>query len=122
VLMTRYSPEQSRQRNVRPEMYPGWTVARDRSFTINGASLAAVSVPSKVRRIIMVTAMMFSLVEIMDAGFGIAALTYLIFFSKITSLYFQVQYLNALAESLIGFRERTRALRLGIAIVMFKRP
>jgi hypothetical protein len=48
-------------------MYPGWTVARDRSFTINGASLAAVSALSNVRRIIMVTAMMSSLVEVMGS-------------------------------------------------------
>lgn len=32
-------------------------------------------------------------------------------------LYFQVQYVNALAESLINYRERTRAVRLGFAIV-----
>jgi hypothetical protein len=50
-------------------MYPGWTVAKDRSFTINGASLAAVSALSKVRRIIMVTAMMSSLVEVLGSGF-----------------------------------------------------
>jgi len=33
------------------------------------------------------------------------------------SLYFQVQYVNALAENLIDFRERNEALRLGFAIV-----
>ena len=32
-------------------------------------------------------------------------------------LYFQVQYVNALAESLINYRQRTRAVRLGFAIV-----
>lgn len=32
-------------------------------------------------------------------------------------LYFQIQYVNALAESLIEYRQRTEALRLGIAIV-----
>jgi outer membrane phospholipase A len=31
--------------------------------------------------------------------------------------YLQVQYVNALAESLIGYRERTDAVRLGLAIV-----
>lgn len=37
-------------------------------------------------------------------------------FEKI-DLYFQVQYLNALAESLINYKERTRAVRLGLSIV-----
>jgi phospholipase A1 len=32
-------------------------------------------------------------------------------------LYFQVQYVNALAESLIDYRQRTRAVRLGFSIV-----
>ena len=32
-------------------------------------------------------------------------------------LYFQVQYVNALTESLINYRQRTRAVRLGFAIV-----
>ena len=32
-------------------------------------------------------------------------------------LYFQVQYVNALAESLLDYRERNEALRLGFAIV-----
>ncbi len=32
-------------------------------------------------------------------------------------LYFQVQYLNALAESLIDYRQRTRAFRLGFSVV-----
>ncbi len=32
-------------------------------------------------------------------------------------LYFQVQYVNALAESLINYKERTRAFRLGFSIV-----
>jgi len=36
---------------------------------------------------------------------------------KDLNLYFQVQYVNALAESLLNFRDRTRALRLGVAIV-----
>jgi phospholipase A1/A2 len=31
--------------------------------------------------------------------------------------YFQIQYTNALAESLLDYRQRTKALRLGIAIV-----
>ena len=33
------------------------------------------------------------------------------------NLYFQIQYVNALAESLLNFRDRTEALRLGFAIV-----
>jgi phospholipase A1/A2 len=33
------------------------------------------------------------------------------------NLYFQVQYANVLAESLLDYRQRTEALRLGIAIV-----
>ena len=33
------------------------------------------------------------------------------------SLYIQLQYVNALAESLINFRDRTEALRIGFAIV-----
>ena len=32
-------------------------------------------------------------------------------------LYFQAQYVNALAESLLDYRQPTRALRLGFAIV-----
>jgi outer membrane phospholipase A len=36
---------------------------------------------------------------------------------KNVDLYFQVQYLNALAESLISYKERTHAVRLGFAIV-----
>jgi len=32
-------------------------------------------------------------------------------------LYFQVQYVNALAESLLNYQERTRVLRLGFAII-----
>lgn len=32
-------------------------------------------------------------------------------------LYFQVQYVNALAESLLDYRQRTRAFRLGFALV-----
>jgi phospholipase A1 len=32
-------------------------------------------------------------------------------------LYFQIQYVNALAESLINYKERTRAVRLGFSIV-----
>jgi phospholipase A1 len=32
-------------------------------------------------------------------------------------LYFQVQYVNALAESLLNFRDRTESVRLGFAIV-----
>jgi phospholipase A1/A2 len=39
------------------------------------------------------------------------------FIFKNLNLYFQVQYVNALAESLLNFRERTDALRLGFAIV-----
>lgn len=38
-------------------------------------------------------------------------------FSGNLDFYFQVQYVNALAESLLDYRERTRALRLGFAIV-----
>lgn len=33
------------------------------------------------------------------------------------NLYFQVQYVNALAESLLNYRQRTRALRFGFAII-----
>jgi phospholipase A1/A2 len=33
------------------------------------------------------------------------------------NLYFQIQYVNALAESLLNFRDRTDALRIGFAIV-----
>jgi phospholipase A1/A2 len=36
---------------------------------------------------------------------------------KNLNLYFQIQYVNALAESLLNFRDRTEALRLGFAIV-----
>ncbi len=32
-------------------------------------------------------------------------------------LYFQVQYVNALAESLLDYRQRTRAFRLGFALI-----
>ena len=32
-------------------------------------------------------------------------------------LYFQFQYVNALAESLIDYKERTEAFRLGFSIV-----
>jgi phospholipase A1/A2 len=39
------------------------------------------------------------------------------FIFKHLNLYFQVQYVNALAESLLNFRDRTEALRLGFAIV-----
>ncbi|MCJ7540867.1 MAG: phospholipase A [Desulfobacterales bacterium] len=39
------------------------------------------------------------------------------FIFKNLNLYFQVQYVNALAESLLNFRDRTEALRLGFAIV-----
>ena len=38
-------------------------------------------------------------------------------FSSNFDLYFQAQYVNALAESLLDYRQRTRALRLGFAIV-----
>jgi outer membrane phospholipase A len=36
---------------------------------------------------------------------------------KHLNLYFQVQYVNALAESLLNFRDRNEALRIGFAIV-----
>jgi len=36
---------------------------------------------------------------------------------KNVDLYFQVEYVNALAESLINYKQRTRAVRLGFAIV-----
>lgn len=36
---------------------------------------------------------------------------------KNLNLYFQAQYVNALAESLINYKDRTEALRLGFAIV-----
>jgi outer membrane phospholipase A len=36
---------------------------------------------------------------------------------KNIDLYFQIQYINALAESLIDYRQRTRAVRLGFAVV-----
>ena len=39
------------------------------------------------------------------------------FIFKNLDLYFQVQYVNALAESLLNFRDRTEAVRLGFAIV-----
>jgi len=39
------------------------------------------------------------------------------FIFKHLNLYFQVQYVNALAESLINYRDRTEAVRLGFAIV-----
>lgn len=39
------------------------------------------------------------------------------FIFKNLDLYFQVQYVNALAESLLNYRDRTEALRLGFAIV-----
>jgi phospholipase A1 len=39
------------------------------------------------------------------------------FIFKNLNLYFQVQYVNALAESLLNFRDRTEALRIGFAIV-----
>lgn len=39
------------------------------------------------------------------------------FIFKNLNLYFQVQYVNALAESLLNFRDRTEAVRLGFAIV-----
>jgi outer membrane phospholipase A len=39
-----------------------------------------------------------------------------LFFGNI-DLYFQVQYVNALAESLLYYQQRTRALRLGFAII-----
>ena len=39
------------------------------------------------------------------------------FIFKHLNLYFQVQYVNALAESLLNYRDRTEALRLGFAIV-----
>ena len=39
------------------------------------------------------------------------------FIFKNLDLYFQVQYVNALAESLLHFRDRNEALRLGFAIV-----
>ncbi len=39
------------------------------------------------------------------------------FIFKNLDLYFQAQYVNALAESLLNFRDRTEALRLGFAIV-----
>jgi phospholipase A1 len=39
------------------------------------------------------------------------------FIFKNLNLYFQIQYVNALAESLLNFRDRTEALRLGFAIV-----
>ena len=39
------------------------------------------------------------------------------FIFKHLNLYLQVQYVNALAESLLNFRDRTEALRLGFAIV-----
>lgn len=32
-------------------------------------------------------------------------------------MYFQIQYVNALAESLLNFRDRTEALRIGFAII-----
>ena len=32
-------------------------------------------------------------------------------------LYFQFQYVNALAESLLNYKERTEAFRLGLSIV-----
>jgi phospholipase A1 len=39
------------------------------------------------------------------------------FIFKHLNLYLQVQYVNALAESLLNFRDRTEALRIGFAIV-----
>ncbi len=36
---------------------------------------------------------------------------------QMLDVYFQVQYVNSLAESLINFRERTEVVRLGLAIV-----
>ncbi|MBW2605498.1 MAG: phospholipase A [Deltaproteobacteria bacterium] len=39
------------------------------------------------------------------------------FIFKNFDLYFQAQYVNALAESLLNFRDRTEAFRLGFAIV-----
>jgi phospholipase A1 len=39
------------------------------------------------------------------------------FIFKNLNLYFQIQYVNALAESLLNFRDRTEALRIGFAIV-----
>ena len=39
------------------------------------------------------------------------------FIFKNLDLYFQVQYVNALAESLLNYKDRTEALRLGFAIV-----
>ena len=39
-----------------------------------------------------------------------------IFFSNL-DLYFQIQYVNALAESMIDYQERTEAVRIGFAIV-----
>jgi len=39
------------------------------------------------------------------------------FIFKHLNLYFQVQYVNALAESLLNYRDRTEAVRLGFAIV-----
>jgi phospholipase A1 len=39
------------------------------------------------------------------------------FIFKHLNLYFQIQYVNALAESLLNFRDRTEALRIGFAIV-----
>jgi phospholipase A1 len=39
------------------------------------------------------------------------------FIFKNLNLYFQIQYVNALAESLLDFRNRTEALRIGFAIV-----
>ncbi len=39
------------------------------------------------------------------------------FIFKNLNLYFQAQYVNALADSLLNFRDRTEAVRLGFAIV-----
>ena len=39
------------------------------------------------------------------------------FIFKHLNMYFQVQYVNALAESLLDYRDRTEAVRLGFAIV-----
>jgi outer membrane phospholipase A len=39
------------------------------------------------------------------------------FFNGNIGLYFQVEYVNALAESLLNYKERTEAVRLGFAIV-----
>lgn len=39
------------------------------------------------------------------------------FIFKNLNLYFQIQYVNVLAESLLNFRDRTEALRIGFAIV-----